>query len=67
MSATNNKAQMGIAAVLIWLSIFIAAIAGWIMNLVAIVNHDFALEVGLGIVRVIGVFIAPIGAVLGYI
>jgi hypothetical protein len=63
--STNSKTNT--AALLIWLGIVIAAIAGWIMNLGAIVDHDFVLETGMGILRVIGVFVAPIGAVLGYI
>ena len=39
---------------------------GWTLNIVAIVNMDSVFS-GMGIVRVIGIFIAPLGAVLGYI
>jgi hypothetical protein len=49
------------------LAILIAAFVGWILNIVAIVGHDFATEIGFGVVRVIGVFIPIIGAVLGYV
>jgi hypothetical protein len=63
--STNSKSNT--VALLVWLGIIIAAIVGWIMNLGAIIDHDFALETGMGILRVIGVFMAPIGAVLGYI
>jgi hypothetical protein len=63
--STNSKSNT--VALIVWLGIIIAAIVGWIMNLGAIIDHDFALETGMGILRVIGVFMAPIGAVLGYI
>jgi len=41
-------------------------VGGWVWNIIKIV-HDFAMPVtGLLIVRIIGVFMAPLGAVLGY-
>ncbi len=44
-----------------------AALAiGWIMNIVAIVNSNFNDITGLLVMRIIGVFIAPLGAILGY-
>jgi hypothetical protein len=51
---------------LISISIFVFALAGWILNLLAIAHANFNDINGLLIIRIIGVFIAPIGAVLGY-
>ena len=42
-----------------------AGVVGWVMNIIAIIHSDFVWT-SLLIIRVIGVFIVPIGAVLGY-
>ena len=39
---------------------------GWVWNIVKIVGSDFAVITGMLIMRVIGVFVPPLGAVLGY-
>jgi hypothetical protein len=64
---STSKVKMSTGGALVVLSLIVAAIVGWVMNLVAIIGHDFAAEIGMGIMRVIGVFIPIIGAVLGYI
>jgi hypothetical protein len=46
-------------------SIVLLGLLGWAMNLVAIAQADYI--DGLVVVRVIGVLIAPLGAILGYI
>ena len=45
-----------------------AAIAGWCMNVYSIFMHSPAIAewAGMEVVRVIGVFVFPIGCVLGY-
>jgi hypothetical protein len=48
------------------LAIGAALAIGWVMNIVAIVNSNFSDITGLLVMRIIGVFIAPLGAVLGY-
>ena len=40
---------------------------GWVWNIVKIAGSDFAQITGMLILRVVGVFLAPLGAVLGYI
>lgn len=48
--------------------IFVAfAIIGWVMNIIQVFNANFNEINGELVLRVIGVFIAPIGAVMGYI
>ncbi|HEJ7888695.1 hypothetical protein [Serratia quinivorans] len=46
----------------------IAAVIGWIMNVWKIIDTGFVLAEwgGLQVARVIGVFVAPLGAVLGW-
>ena len=52
-----------LAIVLIWL----AGIVGWVMNIITIVGTPEFEFTGLLVGRVIGVFVAPLGAILGYI
>lgn len=53
--------------VFLYLSLLILLVGGWVMNLVEIVNYDFASITGMIILRIAGIFIAPLGAVLGWI
>lgn len=50
---------------MIGIGIVLLGLLGWGMNLVAIAQADFIN--GLVVLRVVGVFIAPLGAILGYI
>jgi hypothetical protein len=55
----------GFAAIAI-LGIFIAAIIGWVMNVIAIVGALSGPITAMFIARCVGVFAAPVGAILGY-
>lgn len=48
--------------------LFIAAFIGWILNVIKIVSTGFAISEwgGFEVARVIGVFVAPLGAILGW-
>lgn len=48
-----------------FLALWIAGIVGWVLNIVAIANADFAHVTGMLVLRIIGVFLPPIGSVLG--
>ena len=51
---------------LLWAAIGIAPFFGWVMNIVALVHSPaIALWGGLEVMRVIGIFFAPLGAILG--
>jgi len=63
-----KRFQQGFTAV----ELFIVALVllgggGWIANIVKLVGMDFGAITGMLIVRAIGIFIAPLGAVMGYI
>jgi len=47
--------------------IFSAFVAGWVSNIVQLINMDSILNSSLGIVKLVCVFIAPVGSVLGMI
>lgn len=47
--------------------VVMAAVVGWIMNLVTIFQTFDAALTGELIIRVAGIFLVPIGAVMGYI
>ena len=49
-----------------WLSLIAAAGYGWVMNIVTLFGADFSIITGVLVLRVIGVFMAPLGAILGY-
>ena len=53
--------------VFLYLSLLILLLGGWVMNIVEIVNYDFASITGMIILRIAGIFIAPLGAVLGWV
>jgi hypothetical protein len=52
----------------IWALVGLAAIAGWVMNIIKIIDSGFVLAQwgGLQVARVIGVFIPPLGMILGW-
>lgn len=61
------KYNMNIWAAFTIVAIWLAGILGWVLNLVTIFDSSFSPITGPLVLRIIGVFIAPIGAVLGYI
>jgi hypothetical protein len=62
------KKQSGAAVIAVIFSVALILIAGtgWVLNIVSIVKSDFAPITGMLVMRIIGVFMAPLGAVLGY-
>lgn len=64
------KYQRGYAAgvaALVWLVIAVASIYGWVMNIVKLVGLLDGPINGWFIARIVGVFAAPLGVVLGYL
>lgn len=49
----------------IYLGLFIAGLIGWVLNIISLAGMDG--ESGMMILRAVGIFIAPLGAVLGYV
>lgn len=59
--------KLGVFGIVCGIVLFFAAIAGWVMNIVTIAHNDFTSITGMLIMRIVGVFIPIIGAVLGWI
>lgn len=57
---------MNAFAGLVGLTFVIAAIVGWVMNIIAIFNMTAATPVGWVVGRIVGVFVPFIGAIVGY-
>jgi hypothetical protein len=51
---------------LIFIAIWLAAIVGWVMNIVTIFHTATDPVTGIFIFRCVGVVVAPVGAILGY-
>ena len=61
------KNQKGFAAIeLVSVVLVLALVGGWVANIYKVCAADWAHLSGLLIMRVIGVFLAPVGAVLGF-
>lgn len=63
-----RKFQSGVTAFeLIIVAVAVLGIGGWVANVVKLVGADFEPLTGLIVARCIGVFFAPLGAVLGFV
>jgi hypothetical protein len=56
-----------IIAGLMFIGLAIAMVIGWVMNILAIAHSNFSDITGLLVLRVVGIFVAPLGAVLGWV
>ncbi|MEN2672603.1 hypothetical protein [Herbaspirillum huttiense] len=56
----------GAAVLALYITVFIAGGYGWVMNIITLAHMDSILT-GLGALRAVGVIVAPLGAVLGYV
>ena len=59
-----KRTDYGLGFSLFILALLIAAVYGWVCNIISIIHADAF--TGMVIARVAGVFVAPLGAVLGY-
>ena len=62
------KKQLGFTIVkLLIVVVGVLGFGGWIANIVKLIGSNFDPLTGMVIARAIGVFIAPLGAVLGFL
>ena len=52
---------------LVFLIIALVGAWGWISNIIKLASMDFGGVTGMLVLRAIGVFVAPLGAVLGFL
>ncbi|EBS2684413.1 hypothetical protein DRY79_14095 [Salmonella enterica subsp. enterica serovar Montevideo] len=51
----------------IWIGLCIVLLGGWVMNLVKLIaSGDLHFNAGMTLARVVGIFIVPLGSVLGF-
>jgi hypothetical protein len=51
---------------LLQLALIIGFGYGWVANLIKVIGADFGMITGMIVCRVIGIFLAPLGGILGY-
>lgn len=64
----SNQRGVGAVLALIWLVIVVVGVIGWGLNISDLVTHvkaDLAVN-AMFILRCVGIFVFPLGAVLGY-
>lgn len=61
-----KKQQGYVSAELVIAAIVIIGFVGWISNIIKLIYSDFDPLTGMVVGRVIGIFFAPLGAILGY-
>lgn len=65
------KSQNGFTApellILVWIALILAGGVGWIWNIVKMVAICCEPITGMIVLRVIGIFVPPLGAVVGYL
>jgi hypothetical protein len=59
-------AKVSFVPSLLVIVVAILGFVGWVMNIMTIAGSSFNDLTGLLILRVVGIFIAPLGAVLGW-
>ena len=59
--------QYALFTILMWIAVMIALAVGWVMNIFAIAHIMAEPITGMFVLRVVGIFVAPLGGVLGYI
>jgi len=62
----KQRGYTGTVAIFI-IALWVLCAVGWVANIVKLVGMDFGAITGLLIVRAIGIFIAPLGAVMGFL
>ena len=61
-----NKGS-GLTFIFIYIALAIVSLAGWIWNIVKLSDLGLDPLTGEVVIRVVGIFVAPLGAVMGYL
>ena len=62
----NGLLALGIGWSIMWMLFGIAVVVGWVMNIIDLIGMNNVLSTGEGIVRVVGIFLPPLGAFMGF-
>ena len=61
-----RNSDLSVVASLFWIGLFLGGLFGWVMNIIELIGMTFDPITGMAVARIIGIFVAPLGAVLGY-
>lgn len=61
-----QKNIVNVALAFLMIGALVAGVVGWIWNIVKLMEMSLDPLTGLLAVRVVGIFLAPIGAIVGY-
>lgn len=57
----------GIIMLVAFLVMFIASVYGWIDNIIILLHNHASMDMVIGILRILGIFVVPLGVILGYV
>ena len=57
---------MKVAIALVPFAFWLAVVVGWIMNIVDLFDQSFTPLTAVAVLRVVGIFVPPLGAVMGF-
>lgn len=61
------KKDYSLPFVFTYIIIFLLFVVGWIMNIINIIRQDDLELTGTLILQIIGIFVAPLGAIMGWV
>lgn len=56
-----------LSVIILPVTLALVELGGWIANIVKLIGSDFGGITGMIVARAIGIFVAPLGAVLGFL
>ena len=65
MNKRTTDETATLITLLLFIALFVVGLIGWVLNIVALC--DMGSFSGLMALRIIGIFLAPLGAVLGFV
>ena len=67
MKKVSWQISVSLPVVLFFIGLFLAAVGGWVANIVKIFGTSFDPLTEIAVLRVVGIFIPPLGSAMGYI
>ena len=66
MKSDSVTVTAGILAILVYLGLIVAMCWGWVANIVVLYHSNFNDLTGQLVLRIVGIFVAPLGAIMGF-
>ena len=67
MKKFSGQISVSLPVVLFFIGLFLAAVGGWVANIVKIFGTSFDPLTAIAVLRVVGIFIPPLGSILGFL